>query len=192
MTTNLIFRSSLRIFSKLAYPLLKNNAEFYFLYFKINKSNMGVVEINNKEKMIEIISSCKVCCIGMVDKNNNPYVLPFNFGIKDEYIWFHSSKDGKKIETLKNNPKVCVSFSTDYELGNRDEHVACSYFMKYKSVLVYGEIETITDYDKKIEGMNIIMNQYTKRDDFKYNLPAINNVNIFKLKINNITGRYYI
>jgi len=153
---------------------------------------MGATEINSKERIINIISSCKVCHIGMSDKNNNPYVLPFNFGIKDNYIWFHSSKEGKKIDILTINPKVCVSFSTDYELASRHDNVACSYFMRYKSVLVYGEIEVVTDYDKKIEGMNIIMKQYTGKDDFKYNSPSINNVNIFKLKINKITGRAYI
>jgi uncharacterized protein len=152
---------------------------------------MGAGPITRRDQMLNIIKSVQVCHIAMVDTDGKPYVLPFNFGTDDEYIWFHSAKTGKKIDILKLHPSVCVAFSSDYELGSRHGHVACSYFMKYKSVLVYGEVEVIDDYDLKINGMNIIMKHYTGKDDFSYNAPAINNVEIFRLKTDHMTGKAY-
>lgn len=152
---------------------------------------MGANVINRREQMMEIIRSVQVCHLAMVDTDGKPYVLPFNFGTDDDYIWFHSAKTGKKNDILKHNASVCVAFSNDYILGSRHDHVACSYFMKYKSVLVYGEVEIIDDYDLKIKGMNIIMKHYTGKDDFQYNAPAINNVEIFRLKADTMTGKSY-
>ena len=115
----------------------------------------------------------------MVDKENKPYVLPFNFGYKDGEIILHSAQQGKKIDILKNNNNVCVAFSTDYEMRYRDEHVACSYSWKYRSVLAYGKVEFITDFEKKVEALNAVMANYTQRD-FKYNSPAVKDVNCWK------------
>jgi len=153
---------------------------------------MGATPIVRTEQMLDVIKSVQICHIAMVDHEGKPYVLPFNFGTDDEYIWFHSGKTGRKNEILKLHPSLCIAFSNNQEIGSRHEHVACSYFMKYKSVLVYGEVEVVEDYDLKVKGMNIIMKHYTGKDDFKYNAPSINNLEIFRLKTNNMTGKAYI
>ncbi len=140
------------------------------------------------ERIKYIIDRCDVCFLGMSEKNNEPYVLPFNFGYEDNIIYFHTGPGGKKLEILKDNPKVCVSFSTDHKLFFRHEQVACSYGMHYRSVIAYGKVEFIEDYDEKIKCMNIIMRKYTGKD-FPYNAPAINNLIIFKLNVEKIEGK---
>lgn len=150
---------------------------------------MGAKTFQSIELAKSIIESSQVCHISMVDKNGLPYVLPFNFGFDGEYIWFHCGKEGTKIDILKANPNVCVNFSSDFVLGKRNAEVACSYFMNYRSILVTGKIEFIEDYDIKIKALNHVMFQYTKKNDFLYNKPAIDNICIFKLKLENFTGR---
>jgi uncharacterized protein len=97
----------------------------------------------------KIIDKCEVCYVGMIDGDARPYVLPFNFGYEDGVIYLHSAQEGKKIDILTNNPAVCIAFSTDHLLFHRHEPVACSYGMKYRSVLAYGDIEFIPDLMKK-------------------------------------------
>jgi nitroimidazol reductase NimA-like FMN-containing flavoprotein (pyridoxamine 5'-phosphate oxidase superfamily) len=143
-----------------------------------------------KPELEEIIKRCDICHIAMVDRNDKPYVLPFNFGYKDGEIFLHSAQKGKKIDVLKKNNNVCVAFSTDYQLRFRDEHVACSYSWKYRSVLAYGKVEFITDFDKKVEALNTVMANYTERE-FKFNDPAVNDVNCWKVIIEKLEGRAY-
>jgi len=150
---------------------------------------MAASVIQNEKEIISLISSCKVCNVAMVDENEFPYVLPFNFGIKDDYIWFHCGLTGKKVDILKSKPNVCVVFSGEYEFGHRHQEVACSYYMKYKSVMITGAVEFIDDSEQKQYGMNAIMEHYTGKGDFTYNKPAINNILIFRLKIENVSGR---
>ncbi len=144
--------------------------------------------ISDKSKIKAIIDKCDVCYLGMVDTDNKPYVLPFNFGYKDEVIYLHSARDGKKMDILNQNPDVCVTFSTDHKLFHRHEQVACSYGMRYRSVLAYGKVVFIDDFDQKKEVLNIIMRKYTGKN-FDYNPPAVNNVAIYKVEINKIEGR---
>ncbi len=133
----------------------------------------------------QVIDKCEACYIGMIDQNNMPYVLPFNFGYENETIYLHSAPFGKKLDILKNNPLVCVNFSTDHLLFHRHEQVACSYGMRYRSVLAFGKVEFVEDFDEKLKIMNIIMRKYTGKD-FEYNAPAINNVAIYKVNIDKI------
>jgi nitroimidazol reductase NimA-like FMN-containing flavoprotein (pyridoxamine 5'-phosphate oxidase superfamily) len=146
--------------------------------------------LNFKPELEEIINRCDVCHLAMVDENNKPYVLPFNFGYKNGEIFLHSAQTGKKIDILKKNNEVCVAFSTDYDLRYQNEDVACSYSWKYRSVLAYGKVEFITDMDKKVEALNAVMANYTKRV-FKYNDPAVNDVNCYKVVIEKLDGRAY-
>lgn len=140
----------------------------------------------------QIINSCKTCTVAMVDLEGKPYVLPFNFGYKEGRLYIHSGPEGKKIDIWKKNPEVCISFSTDYELNIRHENVACSYSMKYRSVLFHGKVTPVTDLDEKDRILNIVMGKYTQRNNFSYNTPALKNVAVFEIEIQKQESRSYL
>jgi nitroimidazol reductase NimA-like FMN-containing flavoprotein (pyridoxamine 5'-phosphate oxidase superfamily) len=140
------------------------------------------------EKIAQLINKCVVCYVGMVDENNEPYVLPFNFGFNDGIIYLHSAQKGKKMDILHRNNKVCISFSTDHQMAWQNADVACSYLMKYRSVQVFGHVQFIEDFEEKIKGMNIFMQKYTGRD-FQYGAPSIHEVSIYKVVIDKMYGK---
>ncbi|HOH99161.1 MAG TPA: pyridoxamine 5'-phosphate oxidase family protein [Bacteroidales bacterium] len=144
-----------------------------------------------KQAMDEIIRKCQYCHVSMVDGEGKPYGLPFNFGYDGEYIYLHSAPEGKKISILSQHPAVCVAFSTDHVLYHQSEKVACSYGMKYRSVLAYGEVEFIDNDDDKIPALNHIMRQYTGKADYSYNLPAVRNVKVYRVRISNMEARVF-
>jgi nitroimidazol reductase NimA-like FMN-containing flavoprotein (pyridoxamine 5'-phosphate oxidase superfamily) len=144
--------------------------------------------VTSQSELDSIIQKCKVCYVGMVDLNHQPYVLPFNFGYKDQTFYLHSALEGKKMEILKHNSKVCIAFSTDHQLSFQSEDVACSFGMKFRSVVAFGNVAFIDEDEKKIEAMNIIMQKYTGKI-FSYATPAIRNVAVFKVLIDSISGK---
>jgi len=131
-----------------------------------------------------------VCSMSMVDESGDPYVVPMNFGFDEEYIYLHSGAEGQKMKFLKKNPKVCINFSTGHELRWQHERVACSYGMKYKSILVFGEVKIIEEKEDKITVLNHVMKQYTDRE-FKYSDPAVREVVAMKVKIDKLICRIY-
>ncbi|MDX9941605.1 MAG: pyridoxamine 5'-phosphate oxidase family protein [Bacteroidales bacterium] len=136
----------------------------------------------------DIIEKCDTCFTAMVDQEGLPYVVPMNFGYEDGIIYLHSGKTGHKLDILKNNPETCIAFSTDHKIYFRHETVACSYGMDYRSVLAFGKVAFIEDYDEKVRALNIIMRKYTGKE-FPFNAPAVNNVEIYKLEPVKIEGK---
>lgn len=146
--------------------------------------------IHQENEIISVIESCEVCYVAMVDENNMPYNVALNFGYHNGEIYLHSAQTGKKMDILRKNPNVCVVMSTGHQLKFQSEKVACSYGMKYKSVVIHGKIEFIKDFDQKVEALNIIMQHYTG-NDFTFGAPAVNEVCCYKIKVEKIQGRQF-
>jgi nitroimidazol reductase NimA-like FMN-containing flavoprotein (pyridoxamine 5'-phosphate oxidase superfamily) len=113
-----------------------------------------------------------------------------NFGYSDNVIYLHGNPKGKKNDILSANPFVCLSFSTDHDLRYVNEEVACSWSMRYRSVLVYGKVEFLQTAEEKIKGLNIIMAHYSDRE-FSYSEPAVREVQVYKVVIERMEGRAY-
>lgn len=150
---------------------------------------MRKVAFNDPKRVHDVIKNCQVCYIGMVDPEGKPYVLPFNFGHESGTIYLHSAGVGKKIDILRQNPEVCIAFSTDHQLKFTNEEVACSYSMRFRSVLAFGKVVFIEDPEEKQRILNIIMRQYTGRDDYEYNMPAVMDVCVYKVDVEEFTGK---
>lgn len=134
----------------------------------------------------DILSKSEVCRIAMID-NDRPYIIPLNYGYKNNTIYFHSSKLGKKIELLKINNKVCFELELSSQIVKNEN--PCDWSTRYRSIIGYGTIEFITDIDQKREGLDIIMAHYGKIDKNSYRDKSIEKVLILELNIEEITGK---
>ena len=151
---------------------------------------MKTVFHENQEFIEAVIKQCDICFIGLTGLDLMPYVLPMNFGYRNQTIYLHSAPEGRSIRTLEQNNNICITFSTDHELVFQHEEVACSYRMKSKSVIVWGKVEFVDDLDEKREVLDIIMKQYTDAH-FQYNDPAVRNVKIWKVPIEQVTCKEF-
>lgn len=148
---------------------------------------MKKFEITEQNEIDEIINNAKNCSLAMID-NDKPYCVPMNFGYHSGIIYLHGASFGRKVGALKLNPEVCISFYVDEVLNVRHENVACSYSMKFKSVLAKGKVEFVTDNDEKARILNIVMKNYSGRDDFTYSKPALDGVCVFFVKPDELTA----
>lgn len=137
--------------------------------------------VTDSEVIDQVIHSAKVCYVGMVDESNMPYTLGFNFGYENGTLYLHCGPHGRKLDILRNNPNICVMISTDHQMYHQSENVACSYGMKYKSVMLRGKVEFVSDIEEKVLILSKIMKQYTEREDYRYSLPSLKNVTVMKL-----------
>jgi nitroimidazol reductase NimA-like FMN-containing flavoprotein (pyridoxamine 5'-phosphate oxidase superfamily) len=146
--------------------------------------------ISSVKELEAIIKRCQFCNISMVDPDGKPYVIPMNYGYHENVFYFHGSRQGKKVDALRENPDVCISLSTDHELRYVNEEVACSWSMRYRSVIAYGKAEFIEDPEEKIKCLNIIMANYSNLE-FQYSEPAVRDVMVFRVRVVKMDGRSY-
>lgn len=146
--------------------------------------------ITDQEIIKKTILDCDVCFVGMTDKNNQPYVIPMNFGYVDGCFYLHSAPEGHHISCLEKNNKVCITLCSDRQLAWQNQEIACSYTMKSKSIVALCEISFIEEYNKKIEILNTLMSHYSG-EAFNYSTPSVNNVKIWQADIQQITCKEF-
>ena len=144
--------------------------------------------IDNRKAIDDIIHRCDVCYVGLADAQGEPYVVPFNFAYEENVIYLHSAREGKKMDIMRAHPSLCIAMSTDHQMRHQHPDVACSYGMKYRSVILHGKVEFIDDFKRKEEVLNLFMKKYVGRE-FSFNAPSIHEVAVYQVKIETITGR---
>ncbi|HHU58111.1 MAG TPA: pyridoxamine 5'-phosphate oxidase family protein [Bacteroidales bacterium] len=151
---------------------------------------MKTVSHTDQATIEAIIRKCDICFIGVVTPENQPYVLPMNFGYEEGLIYLHSAPEGRVIRALEQKADICITFSTDHALAFQHPEVACSYRMKSKSVVAFGRVAFVDDMDEKRKALDIIMRQYSDKT-FSYSDPAVRNVKIWKVAVDDISCKEF-
>jgi nitroimidazol reductase NimA-like FMN-containing flavoprotein (pyridoxamine 5'-phosphate oxidase superfamily) len=142
-------------------------------------------EITDKKEIEAIIQQALVCRLAMVERDT-PYVVPLCFGYADRTLYFHSANEGKKLEILKKNNRVCFEFDIDQSLKKNEE--ACAWSMMYKSVIGFGTAHFLTDFESKRKALDIIMRNYSDKS-FAYQKSAIEKTIVIKVDVEQMTGK---
>ena len=142
-------------------------------------------EIKSKEEIESVIKKALVCRLGMADESG-PYIVPLSFGYREGSLFFHSAKEGRKLDILRKNNKVCFEIDTDHEIVESEK--ACKWGMKYKSVIGFGNAFIIEDMESKKTALDVIMGHYSGRS-FEFEEKEMNRFVIIKVEIESMTGK---
>jgi nitroimidazol reductase NimA-like FMN-containing flavoprotein (pyridoxamine 5'-phosphate oxidase superfamily) len=143
-------------------------------------------EVRDKHAIESVMKRATICRIGL-SENDVPYVVPLNFGYKDNCLYFHSAKEGKKIDMMRKNNTVCFEIDVDNELVRAEN--PCKWSMKYYSVIGFGKAFFLEDSREKRQALNIIMEHYAGKSSFEYPEMALDSVAVIKVEIDSITGK---
>lgn len=143
-------------------------------------------QISDQKLIQEILLNNTICRIALSD-GENPYVIPMNYGYKDNVFYLHTAPAGKKLELIKKNNKVCVEVTDSIELVTSEK--ACGYGTQFRSVLCTGTVNPVIGLKDKIEGLEIIMKQHTGNSEWDIPEAAVSSVVLLTIDIKKITGK---
>jgi uncharacterized protein len=143
-------------------------------------------EITDSKEIDAIMENALVSRIALAN-NNCPYIVPVNFVMRDNHLYFHCASEGRKIEIIKSNNQVC--FEVDDAVSVAPGDSACSWGTKYLSVIGFGLAFIIEDMDAKKEALNWLMEKYAGGSDFSYKEVALGKMIVVDIKIEKITGK---
>ena len=142
-------------------------------------------EIKEGKDIDGIIRRCRVCHLAMCD-NDQPYVLPLNFGYDGEFLYFHAAPAGKKIDIIRKNNRMGFEFDILHQIVAADK--ACDWGAKYESVVGSGTAEILDEPDARKEALAWIMRQYgSDADDFPE--ETMKKTLILRVRILEISGK---
>jgi uncharacterized protein len=96
----------------------------------------------DKSQIDDFLKSQLIGRLGCSD-GNKVYVVPITYAYNNGYIYGHT-KDGLKIQMMRNNPNVCFEIDWMKDMSN------------WKSVIVYGTFEELKGEDAN-NGLEILM-----------------------------------
>ena len=116
-------------------------------------------EIKDNAVIIDLLNTCHVGRLGTNGKDGYPMVKPLNFAYHDGKIYFHTAKEGEKIEDIKRDNRVC--FEVDMPIAYlkaKKQPCEAEYF--FRSVIIKGRAYIIEDREEKLFGLKCLMEKY--------------------------------
>lgn len=156
-------------------------------FFKVKK--MGSKElIQDQQQIEEILSKARFLRLAL-SESDIPYIIPMAFGYKDNKIYLHCFREGKKIDIINRNSRV--GFETDVEAEIITNEDICQYNVRYRSVVGNGQARFVEDYNEKVEGLTVLSEHYGKKGPFEFEEWKVNRLCIVKIEIESMTGKQH-
>lgn len=109
-----------------------------------------------EKEAVEMLEKLPHGVLALEGDESHPYAVPISFAYEDGKIYFHSSKNGHKTDSIKNNGKVsfCVI--------DQDQIIPDQFNTLYRSAIVFGTARILIDKEEKLHAMECIINKYSK------------------------------
>ena len=107
-------------------------------------------EVTDIQEIAKILDACKTASVAMIDEGT-PYVVPLSYGyeLSDNQLvlYFHSAKEGRKIDVLKRNNQVCFTIFCEGEPVHAETPCNSGYY--YSSVIGNGTVKFVEQTEEK-------------------------------------------
>lgn len=142
-------------------------------------------EITDRAEIDNIIRQCRVCRLGLSD-GEEPYIVPLCFGYDGEALYFHSALEGRKIDILLKNNRVCFEFDIPGEMKKSEQ--GCKWGIRYRSVIGFGTAELVDGGEGKRKALEILMAQYSGKE-YTFSDEVVTKTAVIKVVITHVTGK---
>ncbi len=119
-------------------------------------------EITETEEIRGILDKCKTCHVAMWD-GEEEYIVPLNYGYTLEdgvlTLYFHSAKEGRKMDIWNRRREVCFAISREGMLCTAPS--PCGYGYCYSSVIGWGAVEFIENAADKCNALSLLFGHQT-------------------------------
>lgn len=144
-------------------------------------------EIRDRKEFRRILQSAAVCRLGMYD-GEYPYVLPVNFAYEpaEDLLFFHSAKEGKKIDILAGEPRVCIEIDEPGKVI--DKGPPCDAGFTYTSLVCRGTAGRCTDKTEQQRALQLLTRKYLGREH-TFTTAELDSVVVYKIKLTGVSGK---
>ncbi len=109
----------------------------------------------DRDFALDVIDRCEYGVVAIHTQEEMPYCLPLNLVRQGDTLYFHCAQEGKKLELLRKNPNVFISFVA--------ENIACTekFTTYFQSAMVAGTAFEVVDDQEKIHVLRVISQRLT-------------------------------
>lgn len=142
-----------------------------------------------EEETLSLIRSCRFAVLSLVDPDGLPYGVPLDYICKDNKLYFHGAKEGRKTDSMRMNPRGCAVILGETAV------IPEKFGREYASAIVEGPIELIDDPEKKREVMTWVVETNSPNHQEKGKAiieKMLDRVLIYQMHMEAVSGKHGI
>ena len=156
------------------------------------KDGYKMREMRRKERQITeeeawaVVDKCEYAFLAMTAEDGTPYGLPVTIVREGRNIYFHSALEGRKVECLRRQPRVCLTCVGDTAI-QQDRFTTL-----YESAVAFGTAAEVTENAEKVEVLRLLCLRHTPDNmaDFDRAVNAsLARTGIWKIAVEELTGK---
>ncbi|MGL4594806.1 MAG: pyridoxamine 5'-phosphate oxidase family protein [Thermoguttaceae bacterium] len=113
-----------------------------------------VDRIISEKESIRILDAAIYGVLATISPDGSSYGIPLNFVRKDQKIFLHCALEGKKLENIEHDNRVCFC------VVGKAEIISDQFTMEYESVVVTGTAKIISSPEKKRAALKLLCEKY--------------------------------
>ena len=145
--------------------------------------------MNDQEEVEKILISARImtvaCCL-----ENEPYLFTVDFAWDSQAreLWFHCATEGRKMNILQGNPRVCITVVEDRGyLDGECDHA-------YRSLILEGKAQVATDLSEKRHALELLARKHERQPEAVLARLAgkdeeVQKVAIVRVSVDSISGK---
>lgn len=135
---------------------------------------------------LQVIDSCEYGVAAISTGEETPYCIPLSLVRVGEELYFHCALEGRKLDLLRKNPKVCITF---VEYNQSAEDAFTTYF---RCAVVEGTAYEVTEQADKIAALRALCEKLTPANmaDFDNAIErSLSRTGVWGIHMDQITGK---
>ena len=140
-----------------------------------------------QEETFAIVDEAEYAVLSLVDSDGRPYGIPMDYVRQGNNLYFHGSKEGRKVDSMKSNPRACAVIIGDAKV------IPHKFGREYKSAVIEGSIELINEPELKRQVMTWVIE--SKSPDYIEKGKVViekllSRVLIYKMNMEIVSGKH--
>jgi len=146
-------------------------------------------EIKDKDLIVDVLNSCHVGRLGTITRDGYPMVKPLNFVYGDGNIYFHTAREGEKIDDIRRDNRVCFEVDLPIALV-RSEGSPCRADYLYRSVIIRGRAHIVEDVSERMRALKSLMDKYQPEGGYgEFPEEKLKITGVVRIDIEEMTGK---
>ena len=145
-----------------------------------------IKQLLSKEETISVLKRNTCGTLALIGDDNYPYAVPLSYVYVDGKLYFHSAKEGHKIDAVKKNEKA------SFCIIEQNQIVPEKYTTHYRSVIAFGKVRLLEDVNDMERIATALAMKYSAdfKDGIREEINAYRkNLAIIEMSVEHITGK---
>ena len=139
-----------------------------------------------REFALSIIDKSAHMVLAVTGEDGAPYCVPLSPVRWDDHIYFHCALEGRKLDAMRSEPRVCMTFVGDAQVP------AGRFTTYYESAVAFGRAGEVTEEGEMVEALRRLCLKYCPEEmelfgrEVRRSLPR---TGIWKISLDEVTGK---